>query len=155
MATGHAVTADDLLPAEQPIVLYDGVCNLCNGIVQFVLPRDAEGRFRFAPLQSEPGQALLRHFDMDTEDLSSFVLVEGTEVYTRSSAALRVAAGLDFPWSAFGTLRYIPRPARDAVYDVVARYRYRVFGTKDRCDLPPGGSRDVFLDGAERVPDQG
>jgi predicted DCC family thiol-disulfide oxidoreductase YuxK len=155
MADATADRAAELLPAEDPIVLYDGVCNLCNGIVQFVLPRDSGGRIRFAPLQSDPGQALLAHFGMQTNSFDSFVLVEGEAVYTKSTAALRVARHLDRPWSLARVLLTVPRPVRDLVYDLVARYRYDVFGRKDRCRLPPGGSRDVFLDGADRISGEG
>ncbi|MEF8830868.1 MAG: thiol-disulfide oxidoreductase DCC family protein [Halobacteriales archaeon] len=144
--------AEILLPAERPIVLYDGVCNLCNGVVQFALPRDSARRYRFAPLQSAPGQALLEHFGMETDDHSTFVLVEGRDAYVRSTAALRLARGLDLPWSAFGALLAVPRPLRDAVYDLVARHRYRVFGRKDRCRRPPSDRGDVFLDGADAIP---
>jgi predicted DCC family thiol-disulfide oxidoreductase YuxK len=151
VARSTPADVEDLLPADQPIVLYDGVCNLCNGLVQFVVPRDSAERFRFAPLQSEPGQALLEQFGLDTDDPDTFVLVDGESVYDRSSAALRVARDLDLPWSLFAAFLVVPKPVRDAVYRLVARSRYRVFGRKDRCRLPEGGSRDVFLEGADVV----
>lgn len=154
-AIGHAsvppavTDAAALLPAERPVLLYDGVCDLCAGAVQFVLQRDADGDVRFAPLQSRPGRALVERFGLG--DVDSVVLVEGTAAYTRSEAALRLAAHLDPPWRWLAGLRVLPRPLRDAVYDAVARSRYRVFGRADRCRRPPDDAADRFLDGADEV----
>lgn len=136
------------LPADRPIVLFDGVCNLCSGAVQFLLEHD-DGQLRFAPLQSEPGQTLVDRFDLD--DADTIVFVEGEAAYTHSAAALRIARHLDSPWSWLGLLRYVPRPLRDLGYRLVARSRYRVFGTRDRCLLPTPEIKERFLDGAELV----
>ena len=138
----------ELLPADPPIVLFDGVCNLCSGAVQFLLERDG-GSLRYAPLQSEPGRAIQDRFDLD--DADTIVFVEGEAAYTHSTAALRIARHLDSPWSWLGLLRYVPRPLRDLGYRLVARSRYRVFGTRDRCLLPTPEIKERFLDGAELV----
>lgn len=82
------------IPDGKPIILFDGVCNLCTGVVQFVIPRDPEGTFHFAPLQSEAGQELLERFDLPTDDFESFILAEGGEYHTKSTAALRIAKRL-------------------------------------------------------------
>jgi predicted DCC family thiol-disulfide oxidoreductase YuxK len=128
-----------------PVVLFDGVCNLCNGAVRFVVRHDRRGRFRFASLQSEAGQALLRRHGLDPADLFSVVLVDGGRVTTRSDAALDVARGLGGAWRAAGLLRAVPRPVRDRVYDWVARNRYRWFGRRDACMLPSPELRARFL----------
>lgn len=130
-----------------PIVLFDGVCNLCSGVVRFVVPRDSTGDLRFASLQSPVGQALLRRFDRPTDEFGSVVLVEGEDCYTKSTAALRVAHYLDAPWSWLWATRIVPRFLRDAVYDLVAATRYDVFGRTDRCTIPAPGVRERFLDG--------
>jgi predicted DCC family thiol-disulfide oxidoreductase YuxK len=133
-----------------PIVLFDGVCNLCSGVVRFLVPRDPDGVLRFASLQSPVGQALLERFDLPTEAFDSFVLVDGEDCHTKSAAALRVARRLDAPWSWLWTARVVPRPLRDAVYDLVAATRYDVFGRTDRCMVPEPGVRERFLgDGIE------
>jgi predicted DCC family thiol-disulfide oxidoreductase YuxK len=139
-ATGEAARPD-----EHPVVLFDGVCGLCQGVVRFVLPRDRAGRFRFAPLQSELGRTLLARHRLDPDALDTFVVVDAAGAHTRSEAALRLAAGLGAPWSALGVLRALPRPLRDALYDVVARHRYRWFGRLDACPAPSPAWRERFL----------
>src|SRR3954468_13468896 len=99
-----------------PIVLFDGVCNLCNGAVQFILRRDPAERFRFASLQSPAGEALQTRLGIDPKALDSIVLVEGERWYRESDAALRIAAGLSGPWKVAALLRLMPRPLRDALY---------------------------------------
>ena len=134
------------VPRDRPILLFDGVCNLCNGVVQWVVERDPEGRFRFASLQSDAGEALLREFGRPTEDYDSFVLVDGDDHYTKSTAVLRVLRDLGFPYSLAWPLRYVPRVLRDAVYDAVAASRYSVFGKRDRCMIPDESMADRFVE---------
>jgi predicted DCC family thiol-disulfide oxidoreductase YuxK len=132
-------------PAEHPIVLFDGVCNLCNGVVRFVIDRDPRARFRFASLQSELGRGLLRHHGLDPEALDAVMLVDGEGAHVRSTAALRIARGLRAPWPWLAPLALVPRVLRDAVYDFVARHRYRWFGKRDACALPTPEQRARFL----------
>ena len=132
-------------PREEPVVLFDGVCNLCSGSVQFLIEHDTEATLRFAPLQSEVARELLEALGLHDYDFDSIVLVEGEEYYTKSTAALRIARRLERPWSLLWTLRYVPRVVRDAGYDVVASSRYAVFGKKDRCMVPTPEVRDRFL----------
>jgi len=129
-----------------PILLFDGVCNLCNGTIQFVVRNDPEGTFRFAPLQSDAGQALLDDADVEVDPVESFVMVDGDDAYVRSEAVLRTASRLGLPWSLARAFLYVPRVVRDAVYRVVARYRYDVFGRKDRCLVPDEDVSDRFLE---------
>jgi predicted DCC family thiol-disulfide oxidoreductase YuxK len=126
-------------------VLFDGVCNLCNGSVLFVIDRDPSAHFHFAALQSDAGRALLRQHGYAGADLSSIVLVDGGRLYTRSTAALRIARRLAWPWRLLYALIVVPRPLRDAVYDLVARNRYRWFGREEACRVPTPELRGRFL----------
>ena len=138
------VDIDDV-PTDRPIVLFDGVCNLCNGVVSFLIPRDSNGQLRFASLQSPVGQALLERHGFPTTDFDSFVLVEDGRTYTKSSAAIRIAELLGWPYR-LGTLaRVVPKRLRDRLSDVVARNRYDWFGRKDRCMIPDEDVSDRFL----------
>lgn len=135
-----------------PIVLYDGVCGLCNRVVSYVIPRDPAARIRFAPLQGRfAAEVLLRHgIPVPEGDPDSFVLVEapGTadeRLSLRSTAALRTAAWLTRPWSWLRVFWVVPRPVRDWVYDRIAKSRYRIFGKLDACPLPTPESRARFL----------
>lgn len=127
-----------------PVLLFDGVCNLCAGAVQFVIRRDPAGRIRFASLQSPAGQTLLARHGLP-DDLDSVVLVEGGRAYTKSAAAIRVAELLGWPYRAASVARLLPRRLRDAVYDVVAANRYDWFGRKERCLVPSEDVSDRFL----------
>jgi predicted DCC family thiol-disulfide oxidoreductase YuxK len=134
------------LPDDGPVLLFDGVCNLCNGVVQWLVPRDPEGRIRYAPLQSDVGARLLGRCGLPDDQLESVVLVEGGDCYTKSEAALRVASHLETPARHLALFRVVPRVLRDAVYDLVADYRYRVFGRRDQCMVPTPDLRDRFLE---------
>lgn len=129
----------------QPVVLFDGVCNLCNATVNFIIERDPKGRLRLGSLQSEPGQKLLERFDLPHDNFDTFILIEGGRAYTQSTAALRVSRLLRFPWPLFYGLILIPRPLRDRMYSVVARNRYRWFGQSATCRIPTGEERKRFL----------
>ncbi len=126
-------------------MLFDGVCNLCNASVDFIVKRDGRAAFRFASLQSEAGEALLRRFQLPTDEHRSLVLVEGDRHYTRSSAALRIARRLGGLWPVFYAFIVVPRFLRDAVYDLVARNRYHWFGKRDTCRVPTPELKSRFL----------
>jgi len=130
---------------DHPVLLFDGVCNLCNGVVQFIIPRDPEGRIRFAPLQSASGKALLSGQGLPPGDLDSVVLVEGDDVYRKSEAVIRTAELLGWPYRAAAVGRAVPTSVRDALYDLVAANRYDVFGRKDQCMRPAENVSDRFL----------
>ncbi len=132
------------------IVLYDGLCGLCSRTVRFIARHDSRGRFRFAALQSEVALNLLAgSADLPPELPDSVILVEaGGAVLVESDAVLRIAASLDGPVRHLARLRIIPRPLRDAVYRLVARVRYRVFGRHDVCEIPAPWLRERFVDGA-------
>jgi predicted DCC family thiol-disulfide oxidoreductase YuxK len=132
------------------VVLFDGECNLCSGAVQFVLRRDRRARFRFASLQSAAGRAALAAAGAPAPLPDSMVLIEEGQIHLKSTAALRIARGLRFPWPALAVLLLVPRRVRDVVYDQVARRRYRWFGRRQECLVPTAALRARFLDAAER-----
>lgn len=123
---------------EKHIVFFDGHCNLCSNSVQFVIKRDKKKRFVFASLQSDAARAHLLQFGSKNKINDSIILVEGGKQFERSDAALRIAKHLSPPWPVFYMLKVIPASWRDAVYDLIARNRYKWFGKKDQCmmDLP-------------------
>jgi len=127
------------------IVLFDGVCNFCNGSVNFMIEHDSRGYFKFAPVQSEVGKALFTKFGIDQTETDSIILVEDEKAYTYSTAALRIARKLDGIWSWLYALRFVPRPIRDFFYRLFAKYRYRLFGKKDVCMMPTPELRERFL----------
>jgi predicted DCC family thiol-disulfide oxidoreductase YuxK len=127
------------------IILFDGVCNLCNGAVQFVLKRDKEAVFKFASLQSDAGKKLLEAHGLPEDHLKSFVYICNGEAYTRSDAALKVAARLSYPTKLLSWFIIVPRSIRDFVYDLIARNRYRIFGKKETCMLPTLELRQRFI----------
>lgn len=128
------------------IVLFDGVCNFCNGTVNFIIRRDSAGYFRFAPLQSEYGRVVLHHENINPEKTDSLVLVEDDRVFVRSTAALRIARHLDGIWKFAALFMVVPRPIRDFCYDVFAKYRYRIFGKREICMIPTQEVRERFID---------
>ncbi|TGN20542.1 thiol-disulfide oxidoreductase DCC family protein [Leptospira idonii] len=130
----------------KPILLFDGVCNLCNKVVQFTIRRDAQAKFQFASLQSEAGQNLLKRFHLPQADFDSFVLIEGDRHYLRSTAGLRVLLGLGGFWKIFYILIFVPETIRDFVYSRIANSRYRLFGKTDACMLPTPELKSRFLD---------
>ena len=127
------------------IILFDGVCNLCNGAVNFVIKRDPRNVFKFTPLQEKQGVLLLKKHAVDSRKLDSIVLIENGKVYIKSSAALRIAKKLSNLWPLFFVLLIIPSFIRDGVYDFIAKNRYKWFGKKEQCMIPTPGLREKFL----------
>ncbi|ANA79196.1 putative thiol-disulfide oxidoreductase DCC [Paenibacillus vortex V453] len=127
------------------VVLIDGVCHLCQGLTQFIIRRDPAGAFRFASLQSEIGQELLRQGGFDGESTETMILIENGKYYTRSTGALRIARRLRFPWSLSYALILIPPVLRNLVYRWVAKNRYRWFGRSNECMVPTPEIRRRFL----------
>ncbi|MBT2725090.1 thiol-disulfide oxidoreductase DCC family protein [Bacillus sp. ISL-46] len=127
------------------IILFDGVCNLCNNSVKFIIKRDTSGYFKFASLQGETGQRLLKKHSLNY-DLNSFVLIEMEKVYIKSSAALRVCSKLGGAWRILSIFRFLPPLFRDFLYDIVAKNRYKWFGKRESCILPLPKWKQRFLD---------
>jgi predicted DCC family thiol-disulfide oxidoreductase YuxK len=130
----------------RPIILFDGVCNLCNSSVQFILKRDSEKNFLFASLQGKKGQEILKQSGLPANNLNSFILVEGDHIYTRSTAALRMLKGLGGGWKLLYGFIILPKFIRDAAYNLVARNRYKWFGKKEECWMPSAELKERFLD---------
>jgi len=131
---------------EKPIIFFDGVCNLCNAWVQFVLKRDKRGRFLFASLQSGYAKENLPPELTASEALQSIVLKEGNSIKTKSSAALAITRHLSGLWPIFYVFIIIPKFLRDWIYDIVAKNRYRWFGKKDHCMVPSPNWKSRFID---------
>lgn len=119
-----------------PVVLFDGVCSLCNSLVRFIYSRDPNANLRFANLQSEYAQHVLRKFNRPSDNLDTLILIEGEDIHTYSTGSLRIVRYFRFPWSLFRVLLILPRFFRDAVYKMVALNRYRWFGQLQACPLP-------------------
>ena len=129
-----------------PVLLFDGICNLCNGWVQFVIRHDPAGKFRFAALQSAKGQQLLKQYGLPHEHFTTLVLIENGQVYTRSSAALRIAKQLSGAWPMLYGFAVVPAFLRDGVYNLVAGNRYAWFGKQESCMLPTPELKARFLE---------
>lgn len=130
---------------EAPILLFDGVCNLCNGAVNFVIDRDSAAKVRFGALQSEAGQRLLAQSSLPDTYLDSLVLCEGAKVYTGARGALRLAWHLGGAWRALWGLRVLPSWVLEPLYGLVAKYRYRWFGQLEACRIPTPELRSRFI----------
>lgn len=130
---------------EGPVILFDGVCNLCNGSVQYVIRHDRYAIFKFASLQSDSGQQLLHKYHLPQSNFNSFVLIQDDKAYTRSTAALKVAAKLSGIVKLLYGFIIVPAFIRDAVYNFIARNRYKWFGKKDTCMIPTPALKSRFL----------
>jgi len=130
---------------DEPIILFDGVCNLCNNAVKFVIKRDKKSSIKFAPLQSETGQQLLQQYNLPIIEMNSFFFIENNKAYDRSTAALRVCRHLKGLWPLCYGLIIVPKFIRDSIYDWIAKNRYKWFGQKDTCMIPTPELRSRFL----------
>lgn len=132
-------------PTPGGIVLFDGTCAFCEGSVRFIATRDPAGYLRFGASQSAAAGELLRRYGVDQDAARSIILIENDEVYLRSTATLRIAGHLTWPWRLAATLLWIPRPVRDAVYRVVASIRHRMAGSSNACEIPPPEIRSRMI----------
>jgi predicted DCC family thiol-disulfide oxidoreductase YuxK len=130
---------------DHDIILFDGVCNLCNGAINFIIARDPKNAYKFAALESNIGQRLLTKHDIDPNKIDSIVLIRGEQAYVKAGAALRIAGKMSGAWTLLTGLRIIPKFIADAVYDFIARNRYRWFGKKDQCMIPTPSLKSKFL----------
>ena len=135
----------DLNTISNPVIFFDGVCNLCTGSVQFIIKHDPKHYFRFASLQGDIGQQLLEKFNLPTAEFGSFILFEEGKVYTKSSAALRVTKKLNGLWPGLYAFMITPLFIRNTVYTVIARNRYKWFGKKEECWIPTPELQKLFI----------
>jgi len=134
------------VPKDKKIILFDGVCNLCNASVQFVIKHDKNDVFRFAALQSDIGQQILKHIGIDTKNIDSIVLYEpGIAYYYKSSAAIEIAKRLGGFWTYATIFKIIPSLLRNPVYDFVAKNRYKWYGKQESCMIPTPELKSKFL----------
>lgn len=130
---------------ESKIILFDGVCNLCNSSVNFIIDHDKGNIFKFASLQSDAGQMLLNKFKLDTKDFDTIVLIENDNCYMRSGAVLRIVKSFPGIWKLLYLFIIVPSPLRDFLYDILADNRYKWFGKKDSCRVPTPELKEKFL----------
>lgn len=130
---------------QQPVILFDGVCNFCNGAVNFVIKRDKKALIQFAPLQSEKGRMFSRQFGFSEEDMKTFLFIEDGKVYTKSTAALRVCRYLGALWPLCYGFIIVPKFIRDGIYNWIAKNRYKWFGKKETCMMPTPEVRTRFI----------
>lgn len=131
---------------EQPIILFDGICNFCNGAVNFIIRQDKKAVFKFAPLQSKKGQELVEKFNLPKTNFDSFVLIENGKAYKRSTAGLRLYNKLPWYWKWTQVFWIIPGFLRNGIYDLIAKNRYKWFGKKETCMIPTPEVKNRFLD---------
>lgn len=127
------------------IVLFDGVCNLCNASVNFIIDRDAKAVFKFASLQSDFGQKILNENQLKQADFDSILLLKEDKILKKSDAALEIARNLEGWWKFFYVLKVIPKFIRDFGYDLIAKNRYRIFGKSETCRIPTAELKARFL----------
>lgn len=128
------------------LILFDGVCNLCNSSVQFVIRHDPRAEFKFASLQSPRGQAELKRFGLDGSRLHSVILIDGDRCYERSDAALKIAGHLTGPSRWLKYFLFVPRFIRNPIYNLIAKNRYRMFGHTEECMIPTPEIRQRFVE---------
>ncbi len=130
---------------QNPVILFDGVCNLCNAVVIFIIKRDRKNLFRFASLQSAFGQSVLQKFHLSANTFNSFILFTSSKIYTKSAAALLVAKQLPGGWPLLYAFIVVPGFIRDAVYNFIASNRYKWFGKKEECWIPSPSLQTKFI----------
>jgi predicted DCC family thiol-disulfide oxidoreductase YuxK len=127
------------------ILLFDGICNLCNAIVYFVIKRDSRSIIKFAAIQSEKGQLLSKALGIEADKIDSVVYIKNNFVFYKSTAALELLKDLGKIWSLFYIFIFIPKPIRDFMYDIIAKWRYRIFGKRNNCMMPSDEIKQRFI----------
>lgn len=130
---------------QNDVVLFDGVCNLCNDAITFIIKRDKKNHYRFAALESDIGAMYLKKHHINPQEMDSIILIRGERAYTKAGAALRIAQKMSGLWPLLYAFIIIPKFISNAVYDYIARNRYQWFGKKESCMIPTPQLRDKFL----------
>jgi hypothetical protein len=133
------------IPENYQLILFDGVCNFCNAAINFMIDHDPEKYFKFASLQSEIGQAILRKFNKNTEEFDSVILLKDNQLYLKSAAALEIAKHLSGVWKYLSFFSILPKPFLNFFYDIIAKNRYKIFGKSESCRIPTPGRQERFL----------
>jgi predicted DCC family thiol-disulfide oxidoreductase YuxK len=133
------------LPRQDKIILFDGVCNLCNGLVQFIIKIDKKEVFKFSSLQSDFGQRILLENNLDTKDLNSFIFLDQGKLYHKSTAALKMYKAIGSFWQLLYIFIIVPRPIRDWIYSLIANNRYKWFGKQESCWIPTPELKSRFI----------
>jgi len=131
--------------SSHPVVLFDGICKLCNGSVRFLLAYNRKANLRYAPLQSIKAKELLKRFNWEEKSMDSLIFIEEDKVYIKSEAAFKISKHLTYPWKAIYYFRYFPKRLCDWFYDFIAKNRYTWFGKKSSCMIPGEEWKDRFL----------
>lgn len=137
--------ARELNLAEHKIILFDGVCNLCNGSVNFLIWRDEKGIFKYSPLQSNFSQNLIEKLNIP-DNVDSIILVHRNRYYLKSDAVIEIIKELKWYWKIFLIGSILPRKLRDKIYDVIANHRYNWFGKRDKCMIPTEDVKSRFIE---------
>jgi predicted DCC family thiol-disulfide oxidoreductase YuxK len=130
---------------QHPVILFDGVCNLCSGAVAFIIKRDKSARYKFAALQSENGKNLISKFNLSPDKIDSILLLENDKYFIKSTAVIKICRDLRALWPLVYIFILIPKSLRDYVYDLIAKNRYRWFGKKEQCLIPGEELESRFL----------
>ena len=131
--------------SDNPVIIFDGLCNLCNRAVTFIINRDPQKLFRFTPMQGELATRLVEDYQAPEMGEGALILIQGGESYVRSDAALEIAGSLSGLWPMLTAFRLVPRPVRDSLYSFLARNRYRLFGRRQECAVPASDIGDRFI----------
>ncbi len=131
--------------SNQHVIIFDGVCNFCNGAVNFIIKRDHNNVFVFAPLQSPTAQKLILEYKVDKVGFDTFLLIKNNACFFRTNAGLEITTDLSGYWYLFKVTKIIPRPIRDYFYRLFARNRYSIFGKTETCMVPTAELKDKFL----------
>lgn len=137
--------AENMIPDGRYLVIYDGVCNFCNGAVNFIVKRDHAERFVFSPMQTDFAQEMIKRYAIETVGKDTFLLIKNGHAYVWSNAALEISKDLSGIWSWCNFFRIIPRPFRDFIYRIFARNRIRLFGRTEQCVVPDQSLRKRFI----------
>ena len=130
----------------QNIIIFDGICNLCNASIQFIIKYDKNDRFRFLTLQSARAKKMINDLDKNGMNTDTVVLIQDNNIFIKSDAVLRISKFLGFPWKFFYFLKFIPKFVRDEIYEIIAQNRYQWFGKRSECMVPNDKIRSKFLD---------
>ena len=128
------------------IIIFDGICNLCNATVLFLINRDKKNIFKFVSMQSDIAKQIFKEYNINFKNLDTIIFIEKNDFYIKSDAIIRIFKKLNYPWKVFYFLKFIPKFIRDRIYDIVANNRYNWFGRRNTCMIPSNETKSKFLE---------